>query len=162
MFVSDNNEIGAAPKKNRPGSVKSMRDLYRCDFCGHEENTGTTGNLICGRLANGLDYQFCVHCQERLKIKTTADIERHYKNGETFTVKENTHIVIKEDDIRKHLSNEEQKIFDMLYEKIMLGRYSEGRTNALYYVVNRDEPYSEKILDVIRDGEVEKNRKGEK
>jgi hypothetical protein len=73
-----------------------------------------------------------------------------------FIKKEGTHVVLKEADINEHLSESEQKIFELLYEKVIKGRKSLGKPENAYYVVNVTEPYADKILEVIKEGEMVK------
>lgn len=78
-------------------------------------------------------------------------------NG-AFRIKEEaTHVVFKEEDIKNHLSKEESDILAILYEKVIRGRNSLGKKENRYYVVNLDEPYSNAVFQVIRNGEVLKN-----
>lgn len=76
--------------------------------------------------------------------------------SKVFELKENTHMVLKESDIVDHLTEAEQEILAILYEKIMTGRESNGKEENSYYIVNLDEPYADEILDVIMKGETSK------
>lgn len=86
----------------------------------------------------------------------------HYENtGQSHTKaqrKYNTHIVIKKEDAKKYLSENEYKMLDSLHRIIELHRFSTGR-NTSYYVCNTDEPYADKVLQVILEGEDEKRLK---
>ena len=73
-----------------------------------------------------------------------------------FIKKENTHLVLKEEDINKYLTELERNILSSIYEKIIKSRIKDGKRENSYYIVNVDEPYSEKILLTIADGETMK------
>ena len=80
---------------------------------------------------------------------------QHLIDGDvTFRIKKGTHVVFKEEDIKKHLSKEESDILAILYEKVIRGRNSLGKKENQYYIVNLDEPYSNAVFQVIRNGEV--------
>lgn len=65
--------------------------------------------------------------------------------------KENLYTVIKNEELLESLNETERNIFNLLLHKVMLGKPARK-----YYVVNKDEPYSHKILEVILDGEESK------
>ena len=74
-----------------------------------------------------------------------------------FELKENTHIVIKVDDLVKYLTEKERFTVAVLLEnKINTGRINDGKKINEYYICNVDEPYSKEVLDVIRNGEMKK------
>lgn len=69
-------------------------------------------------------------------------------------IKENTHIVIKRDDVNKYLTVNQIKYLDAVLNAIADGRKKDGKkTDASYYICNTDEPYADKVLGVILDGE---------
>lgn len=65
--------------------------------------------------------------------------------------KENKYTVIKNEDLLESLTETERSIFNLLLNKAI-----SGKPHRKYYVVNKDEPYSHKILEVILDGEESK------
>ena len=96
-----------------------------------------------------------LHEASKKQVKHSA---QHLIDGDvTFRLKKGTHVVFKEDDIKKHLSKEESDILAILYEKVIRGRNSLGKKENQYYIVNLDEPYSNAVFQVIRNGEVLKN-----
>lgn len=68
-------------------------------------------------------------------------------------MKENTHIVIKRDDL-EYLSEITKSILKDILFQISVGREKDGKnpTNS-YYICNTDEPYADKVLRVILEGE---------
>lgn len=63
---------------------------------------------------------------------------------------ENTHIVIKREDIDKYLTTTEKVLLDNVLSSISIGRAREGKNqNNTYYICNTDEPYADKVLNVI-------------
>lgn len=61
-----------------------------------------------------------------------------------------THLVLKLDDINKHLTAEEHDMLMQLTRKIDRGRKSEGKLVApRYLLVNHDEPYARQVADII-------------
>jgi hypothetical protein len=74
-----------------------------------------------------------------------------------FKIKENTHIVIKVKDL-KNISCEAQGRLHWILLEIMEYRKDSGKPYKNdYYVVNKDELYADKILEVIKQGELEKD-----
>lgn len=65
--------------------------------------------------------------------------------------KENLYTVIKNKDLSESLTETERNIFNLLINKA-----TANKPFRKYYVVNKDEPYSHKILEVILDGEESK------
>ena len=63
--------------------------------------------------------------------------------------KNNTHLVIKNDDIRKYCTEMQRAQLSAICETVSNGRMDEGKTLNNYYVVNTDEPYAEEVLQVI-------------
>jgi hypothetical protein len=77
-----------------------------------------------------------------------------------FTAKENTHIVIKHDDVLTMLTSDEAVALGYILDKIENTRYEQGKKiQQSYYVVNRDEPYAQEVFDVIKRGELAKEIK---
>lgn len=71
--------------------------------------------------------------------------------------KENTHIVIKREDVLKYLSEPEQIALEVILNRIIDGRRNDGKKPVNhYYVVNKDEPYADIISGVILGGEYRK------
>lgn len=71
--------------------------------------------------------------------------------------KENTHVVIKREDILKYLEEPEQIALGEMINKIIRGRAKDHKKPINnYYVVNKDEPYAEVVHGVILGGEVVK------
>lgn len=67
--------------------------------------------------------------------------------------KQNTHIVIKRDDIKKYLSVRQLNNLQDVLNTIMNGREKDGKNRCNeYYICNVDEHYSDKVLDVILKG----------
>jgi len=69
-------------------------------------------------------------------------------------VKRNTHIVIKRDDVTEFLSEEERSTLDKLVYEIKVRRLHKLKPPHNEYIVcNWNEPYAQKVLDVILEGE---------
>ena len=68
-------------------------------------------------------------------------------------VKENTHTVLKNEDIEKYLSVKQKDNLKQIIMTIGYGRDRDGKEAVNhYYVCNVDEPYSDKVLDIILKG----------
>jgi predicted RNA-binding protein len=80
-----------------------------------------------------------------------------------FELKENTHIVIKREDVLTLVTSEEAVQLANILQKIEEKRLEQGRKiKQSYYVINQDEPYARQILNVIMNGEItKKSIKGE-
>ena len=61
-------------------------------------------------------------------------------------MRKDTHLVLKWDWINNNLTAEERKIFDILVNKSRIRSHE-------YYVVNLDEPYADKVKDIIQKNE---------
>ena len=73
--------------------------------------------------------------------------------------KENTHVVIKREDILKYLKEPEQIVLEKMCNKIIRGREKDHKNpNNEYYVVNKDEPYAEVVYGIIIGGEAVKEQ----
>ena len=70
-----------------------------------------------------------------------------------FEIKDDTHIVLKVEDVEQ-LSTHDQFNLHMIIENVKKLRTSQGKKINAYYVVNRDEPYAEKVFDAIKSGEM--------
>lgn len=71
--------------------------------------------------------------------------------------KENTHVVVKREDILKYLEEPEQIALEEMLNKIILGRTLDHKKPINnYYVVNKDEPYAEVVRGIIIGGEAVK------
>ncbi len=68
--------------------------------------------------------------------------------------KENTHVVVKKEDIFKYLEEAEQIALKKMLNKIIRGRVKDHKKPSNnYYVVNKDEPYAEVVHGIIIGGE---------
>lgn len=73
------------------------------------------------------------------------------------TLKNNTHIVIKNTDAKKYLSEEEYQMLEKMLCKIGEGRIKDNKKPVNdYYICNKDEPYAEMVHGVIIGGEYQK------
>lgn len=77
---------------------------------------------------------------------------------ENFEERNDTHIVIKKEDVLKYLEEPEQIALEEMLYRISRSR-TEDNKNPFnkYYVVNKDEPYAEVVHGVIMGGEAVKN-----
>ena len=77
---------------------------------------------------------------------------------ENFEERNDTHIVIKKEDVLKYLEEPEQIALEEMLYRISRSR-AEDNKNPFnkYYVVNKDEPYAEVVHGVIMGGEAVKN-----
>ena len=67
--------------------------------------------------------------------------------------KKETHIVLKMDDARKYLSDEQICELNIISQTIQNGREKDGKNKCNeYYICNVDETYSDEVLDVILKG----------
>ncbi|TYS50107.1 hypothetical protein [Bacillus infantis] len=58
--------------------------------------------------------------------------------------------VVKNDDIEKYLSkNEQEKLIDCVGQ-IEMSRAIEGLGNAKYLVINTDEPYADEVIEIMK------------
>lgn len=65
-------------------------------------------------------------------------------------IKKNTHIVIKREDVYKYLTEPELISLEYILNSISIGRARDGRKqDNTYYICNTDEPYADKVLEVI-------------
>lgn len=64
----------------------------------------------------------------------------------------NSHIVIKRKWLHQNLSDEERAILSILLTKAV-----KNKPEHEYYVVNLDEPYADKVKNIIYEGEKEKS-----
>ena len=71
-------------------------------------------------------------------------------------MKTNTHILIKREDALKYLTDNQIKYLDAVLNTIADGRKKDGKkTDNSYYICNTDEPYADKVLEVILKAESE-------
>jgi hypothetical protein len=76
-------------------------------------------------------------------------------------LKENTHIVLKKDDVAKYLTKPEQETLGSFMDKIARGRACDGKQPVnYYYICNRDEPYAEAVYSAILEGEESRQEQG--
>lgn len=80
-------------------------------------------------------------------------LEKPNKKMKQFELKDDTHIVLKIAHVEKYLTIEE---YGKLYELIWLLDERMGKMPNAYYVVNKDEPYADEVLAVIKRGEMAK------
>lgn len=76
----------------------------------------------------------------------------------SFKVKEDTHIVLKIEDLKKYASPVGKAGLQSVISAINSGRLNEGKKINNYLVINVDEPYSNEIREVIKRGEEAKER----
>ena len=75
---------------------------------------------------------------------------------EKFEVKQGTHIVLKVADVEKYLTDNQKYQLKRIQTVIEYGRIESKKKLNDYYVVNLDEPYADKIYEVIKNGEIKK------
>lgn len=76
-------------------------------------------------------------------------------------IKENTHLVLKVEDVYNYLEEPDIAILEILVSKINKGRRNDGKKENSYYVVNTDEPYARSIIDlIIREESTKQEMKG--
>ncbi|MCY9166761.1 hypothetical protein [Bacillus atrophaeus] len=59
-------------------------------------------------------------------------------------------IVLKADDIKDHLSWDEQDLLGALIDKMKVCREAEEKALNNYVVINQDEPYINEVTDIMR------------
>lgn len=60
-------------------------------------------------------------------------------------------LVVKNEDIEKHLNNFDRKELGRIMAKIEKGRAMEGKNESNFYlVINQDEPYSKEIQVIMK------------
>lgn len=68
-----------------------------------------------------------------------------------------SHTVLKNSDIENYCLDEDIYNLEVIKEKIRLGRLQDGKPIVNeYFVINKDEPYVDRITDVIELGEFNK------
>lgn len=70
----------------------------------------------------------------------------------------NKYIVLKTDDVENYLDPSEQEALAMVCRVLNYCRNKDGKKENSYYVCNTDEPYADKVLQVILNGEDLKNK----
>ena len=71
--------------------------------------------------------------------------------------KENTHIVIKREDVLKYLTEGEYQTLEEILNTIIRGRAKDHKKPINnYYICNTDEPYAEVVHGIIIGGEAVK------
>ena len=89
-----------------------------------------------------------------MNITTSSEREILMEN---FKVKTNTHIVIKREDVLTLITADEAVQLANIMQKIEDERFKLGKKiRQAYYVVNHDEPYSQEVFEVIKEGEIHK------
>lgn len=72
-------------------------------------------------------------------------------------IKKSSHTVIKHEDLNKYLTGFEVGCLHHCLIQIYNGRIKDGKQgDNEYYICNKDEPYAQKVLDVILQGEDQK------
>jgi len=105
-------------------------------------------NVVFNSLDDAKKYDYAI-----IKFKDIDFSEKTVKKAE---LKLNTHIVIKREDLDKYLNPAQVgALMDML-SRINEKREESGKKVNDYYVVNTDEPYAQKVLDLILEGEAKK------
>jgi len=89
-------------------------------------------------------------------IKELPEDKSVKQESKPFELKENTHVVFKKSDEEKYLTKKQVEDMGHLLYKIDTGRVKDGKELNYYYVINKDEPYADKVLEVIKNGEVSK------
>ncbi len=75
--------------------------------------------------------------------------------SQEFKVKDGSHIVIKSEDVIRALDSQGLRTLTRLLKKIADHRKRNGKEGTPgYYVVNRDEPYADAVLEIIKLGEL--------
>lgn len=64
-------------------------------------------------------------------------------------VKEEKYLVLKLADIEKYLSEKDRLHLTHICDEIDVGRFFDGKIANHYIVVNEEEPYAEKVWDLI-------------
>lgn len=72
------------------------------------------------------------------------------------------YIVIKTEDAEKYLDDFERGQLEMICRRIAKRREADGKAVNAYWVCNQDEPYADKVLQVILDGEDQKKNEYKK
>lgn len=88
------------------------------------------------------------------RIVLRGEDDNDFKEPGKVEIHEDKFIVVKKEDVQKYLSKSDMVILNVLLGKIVEGRAEEGKsTDNKYWVVNRDEKYADKVLQIILDGE---------
>lgn len=76
-----------------------------------------------------------------------------------FKLKTNTHIVLKREDVMTLITADKALLLANIMQKIEDARFKLGKKiRQAYYVVNHDEFYAQDVLEVIKDGEMRKEK----
>ncbi len=60
-------------------------------------------------------------------------------------------LVVKSEDIEKHLNNFDRKELGRIMAKIEKGRSMEGKNDSNFYlVINQDEVYSKEVIEIMK------------
>ena len=86
------------------------------------------------------------------------DIDFAEKTVKKAELKLNTHIVIKRDDLDKYLNPAQVGALMGMLSRINKKREESGKKVNDYYVINTDEPYAKKVLDLILEEEAKKGK----
>ena len=63
----------------------------------------------------------------------------------------NKFIVIKKDDLEKYLHPNTRAEFDYALDKIERMRKNDGKKSNYYVVINVDEPYADKVIELMKE-----------
>ena len=111
-----------------------FKDLYRKEFV-YEE---------CS-----IDYE-----EKGGRVVLRGEDDNDFKEPGKVEIHEDKFMVVRREDVEKYLSKSDMVILNTLLGKIVEGRAEEGKsTDNKYWVVNRDEKYADKVLQIILDGE---------
>jgi hypothetical protein len=72
--------------------------------------------------------------------------------------REEKYIVFKIDDIKKYLDSDLRRWLVIISETIREGRALDNKSNNHYVVVNEDEPYAEKVWNLIKNNKMDKSQ----
>jgi hypothetical protein len=73
------------------------------------------------------------------------------KKDEQEFKREEKYVVFKREDVKKYLDHELKRWLVIINETIREGRLSDSKHDNHYVVVNKDEPYAEKVWELIKD-----------
>ena len=83
-------------------------------------------------------------------FKLLQQEKQNSQESRDTSIKENTHLVIKRKLINERLCKKDRELFYALLDIITKENYNE------YIICNKDEPYADKVLQTILQGEAEK------
>jgi len=101
---------------------------------------------------------FTWYQSESYTIIEFKDIDFSEKTVKKAELKLGTHIVIKRDDLDKYLNPAQVGALMGMLSRINKKREESGKKVNDYYVINTDEPYAKKVLDLILEEEAKKGK----